>query len=400
MKETNSITLKFPVKSFRKIPNPELNSKNSGEAKPEMYQLIADVKDIPEGIPMDTNPRNQNLNTKVAKKIKESLINHVNKNFYLLNRGILLSAASINYDNVNSVVSITFEDTSVHGNVDGGHTYKVILENRDQLEVNEQYVRIEVLTGIEDMFESVAASRNTSFQVSDKSIANLEDKFSIIKNAIKTEAFSNNINYKENDIYKIDIQDMLSIFYMFNINRFPQGSTTYPVSAYSSKKACLDQYLSDYNRFAETCDNPYVKMASIMPDICRLYDKIESGMAEFYKGEGEDIKKYGRIIGVAMAKGGKKFHSKYNEMQMDYASPNGFILPILGSFRALVTEKDGKYIWVKDPFEVLEKVGSTLVNRTIDMSRQLGNNPNATGKSTSLWELLYMQVLVRGAASL
>lgn len=167
MKETNSITIKFPVKSFRKIPNPVLNSNNLGESKPEMYQLIADVKDIPAGIPMETNPRSQNLDTKVAKKIKESLINHVDRNFYLLNRGILLSAASINFDNVNSIVSIEFEDITVHGNVDGGHTYKVILENRDQLEQNEQFVKIEVLTGIEDMFESVAASRNTSLQVKD-----------------------------------------------------------------------------------------------------------------------------------------------------------------------------------------------------------------------------------------
>ena len=133
MNESNSITVKFPVKSFRKIPNPLANSSNSGESIPEMYQLIVDVKDIPDNIPMDTNPRKQNLDTKVAKKIKVSLLSETDRNFYILNRGILLSAASIVYDNINNIVTIAFDDPLVHGNVDGGHTYKVILENRDQL---------------------------------------------------------------------------------------------------------------------------------------------------------------------------------------------------------------------------------------------------------------------------
>ena len=199
MKEENSLTLRFPVKSFRKIPNPVANSSNSGESIPEMYQLIVDVKELPDNIPMDTNPRKQNLDTKVCKKIKDSLLSPVDRNFYILNRGILLSAASINYDNVNSVVTIEFEDTLVHGNVDGGHTYKVILENRDQLELNRQFVKVEVLTGIENMFESVAASRNTSFQVKEKSIANLRDMFDLIKTSIKNEPYHNDVSYKEND---------------------------------------------------------------------------------------------------------------------------------------------------------------------------------------------------------
>ena len=54
-----------------------------------MYILICDVKDLPLDIPMDTNPRMQNENTRVAKKIQASLTNHTERNFYLLNRGLI-----------------------------------------------------------------------------------------------------------------------------------------------------------------------------------------------------------------------------------------------------------------------------------------------------------------------
>ena len=77
---------------------------------------------------------------------------------------------------------------------------------------------------------------------------------------------------------------------------------------------------------------------------------------------------------------------------MDYSTPNGFIYPILGAFRALVREKDGKYEWIKDPIKVLDELGNNMVASTIQMSRDLGNNPNATGKNSNLWQTLFMQV--------
>ena len=63
--------------------------------------------------------------------------------------------------------------------MDGGHTLRVLLENRDELDEGKQYVKLEILTGVEGIFEDLAAARNTSTQVQDKSIANLRDYFSL-----------------------------------------------------------------------------------------------------------------------------------------------------------------------------------------------------------------------------
>ena len=382
-------SLTFKVQSFRKIPNPYLKSEE-GEKGAEMYVAICDVKDLPDDFPMETNPREQKMTTNVAKKIKESLLNTSELNFYLLNRGILLSAKDVSYSNYSNEMTISFEDFEVHGNVDGGHTYKTILQSRDQLDRGQQYVKIEILTGIEGIFQSLAAARNTSVQVQDKSIAELEDRFDIIKNTLANENYISRVFFKENDVGDIDVADLLAILNMFNISRY-SGMASFPINSYSSKKKCIDLYISDHKEYGESLDNPYVKMINIMPDIFRLYDAIEVGMNRFYRQKNPGGR-YGATKGVQVPKAGQEIHSKFLSNDMEAASPNGFIYPILGAFRALVEEKEGKYEWKKNPFAVLEKVGAELVESTVSMSRSLGNNPQSVGKEANIWKTLYMTV--------
>ena len=388
-------SLTFKVQSFRKIPNPYLKSEE-GEKGAEMYVAICDVKDLPDDFPMDTNPREQKMTTNVAKKIKESLLNTSELNFFLLNRGILLSAKDVSYSNYSNEMTISFEDPEVHGNVDGGHTYKTILQFRDQLDKGQQYVKIEILTGIEGIFQSLAAARNTSVQVQDKSIAELEDRFDIIKNTLANETYISRVFFKENDAGDIDVADLLAILNMFNISRY-NGMTSFPINSYSSKKKCIDLYISDHKEYGESAENPYVKMMHIMPDIFRLYDAIEVGMNRFYRQKNPGGR-YGATKGVQVPKAGQEIRSKFLSNEMEAASPNGFIYPILGAFRALVEEKDGKYGWKKNPFAVLEKVGAELVESTVSMSRSLGNNPQSVGKEANIWKTLYMTIAFEAMA--
>lgn len=389
MSNQQKLTLTFKVQSFRRIPNPYIKSED-GEKGAEMYVAICDVKDIPNNFPMETNPREQKMTTNVAKKIKESLLNTSELDFYLLNRGILLSAKDVSYSNYSNEMTISFEDCEVHGNVDGGHTYKTILQNRDQLDPGQQYVKLEILTGIEGIFQSLAAARNTSVQVQDKSIAELEDRFDIIKNALANENYISRVFFKENDNGDIDVADLLALLNMFNIARY-SGMASFPINSYSSKKKCIDLYIADHKQYGESNENPYVKMIGIMPDIFRLYDAIEVGMNKFYRQKNPSGR-YGSTKGVQIPKPGQGFYSKFLENELEATSPNGFIYPILGAFRALVEEKDGQYIWKKNPFAVLENVGADLVESTVSMSRSLGNNPQSVGKDSNIWKTLYMTI--------
>jgi hypothetical protein len=387
--------VKFKVEGLRKIPNPYgAFLEDSKKKSPEMYTVICNVMDMPKELPTKTNPREQNMRTKVAARIKEGLLSE-NSPFFLLNRGMLISVKDVKFDNVNSEIVLWLEDDSVHGVVDGGHTYRTIMEYRDLLSKEQkQFVRIELLTGIEDIFEDVAAARNTSVQVQDKAIAELKQKFEIIKQSIVSEPFSDDIAYRENEEKNIDVSDILTLLYMFNLERHKDREKM-AVSAYSSKQACIKEYTKTYDKYEEngrTEENPYYKMRPVMSDFFKLYELVETSMARKYK-EAHNGGKYGSVKGVDVPKSESKFESKFYHSPMDHRTPRGFLYPIVGAFRAILEEKDGVYAWKADPFEFFEEIGKNLVSETIERSRTLGNNPNAVGKDAGHWKQLYNNVL-------
>lgn len=383
------ITMTFKVKSFTPIPCPfgfdkETHSsiaKFYGDNKQQCtYFALCHVKDLPDNIPMDTNPREQNLNTNVAKQIRDGLIMNRQQIFHLLNRGLLISADSISFNDETSELTMTFTDEETHGDIDGGHTYKIIKKHRDQLDFD-QYVRLEIMTGIEDFFDELAAARNTSVQVQDKSLAELAGRFDFIKDALKDCAFFDEIFYKENEEGSIDIREIIAILTIFCTKK--HGPSQQPTRAYSSKATCLRNFIND--------DSEFRKLVPIAPDIFALYNEIEQNMSDFYSGH------YGKIKGIGY-KGGEQFHhlrfsgGKYTA----YETPMGFIYPILASFRCLVEEnpENGMYRWRKgvNVFEMLEEIGPELANATVERSRTLGNNPQAVGKDTGHWGAMYDKV--------
>ena len=221
--------LQFSIQTYRKLPSP-FGKVNNTRLSGEIHELLVNVNDLPDNINLKTNPRVQNMNTKTVQKIKEGLMTD-NQAFHLLNRGIVLSAGTVKHDTVNGNLIVNFDDFEVHGNIDGGHTYKVILENRSKMN-HEQFVKIEILTGIEDIFEDVAAARNTSVQVKDSAIAELKKKFEFIKDSISSEPYANNIAYKDNEDKDIDIKEIISILTMFNIESYP-GRDSMPTKSFN-----------------------------------------------------------------------------------------------------------------------------------------------------------------------
>lgn len=60
-------------------------------------------------------------------------------------------------------------------------------------------------------------ARNTSVQVSDIALFNLDDNFVDVKSAISNELYSNNIAYKDNENKDINVSELLRLMYAFDI---------------------------------------------------------------------------------------------------------------------------------------------------------------------------------------
>ena len=342
---------------------------------------------------MATNPRDQKLTSGVAQAIKESLESN-DGFFHLKNRGIVLSTKSCTYNNKTKEVTINFTDDMFHGNIDGGHTYKIVCDHRNA--GLDQYVQFEVMTGVEDIIEKLAEARNTSVQVDEKSMAELQQKFDPIKEGLEGMPFFTRIAFKQNQqafddvtnkrLKMIDAREVVSIINMFNIDKF--DAMNHPIKAYSSKAKMLELYLNN--------PDSYRRYVNIMPDIFDLYDAVETEFATAFNETGGRYgrKKYsgykdGNIIGT----------SKFGLHDIYYKIPDGLIYPAVAAFRSLVVlnPETDKYEWKNgvNPISVWDRCKSSITSQIMNFASAIGDNPNAVGKDSNIWNLAYMTVLLQ-----
>lgn len=378
-------TMKVKDNSFRRLDDPFVNGKS------KKYVFYVHIDEVPEGIPMATNPRDQKLTSNVAKAITDSLVSN-DGYFHLKNRGIVLSAHSVHHNSRSGVVEINFKNDSLHGNIDGGHTYKIVCDHQN--EGIDQYVPFEVITGVEDIIENLAESRNTSVQVDEKSMAELAEKFEPIKEALEGMPFFDRIAFKQNQTSiddngkserMIDAREIVAIVNMFNIDYF--SASNHPIQAYSSKAKMLEMYLKD--------PDSYRKYVNILPDIFDLYDAIEIGFADSYNATGA---RYGRKKYSGYKDGKIVAKSKFCQAELQYKIPDGIIYPVIAAFRSLVEtdDKTNKLVWKNNtsPLIVWEKVKTELASKIMNFANSIGDNPNAVGKDSNIWDLTYMTVML------
>lgn len=62
------------------------------------------MKDLPEDLPLDVNPREPKMNTNVAKRLKNAVV-EPEMDFYINNRGIVIAAKSLVFNSSSSEVT-------------------------------------------------------------------------------------------------------------------------------------------------------------------------------------------------------------------------------------------------------------------------------------------------------
>lgn len=397
--------LKFKAKEFKKMLDP-----NRPKGKHVKYVCYVQANSIPQEISdwMETNPREQKMTTNVANKIKDSLRD--NEYFHELNRGILISSLSTVWDNKTGELTIVFDNPEAHGNIDGGHTLKAILEAKSKNHLSDdRYVFFEIFEGIDSPVE-LAAARNTSVQVDLKSIAELENSFDVLKEALSQNSFYDRIQFKMNEHYNdadvdpIDIREIIAILLMFSQEIYPYQtadgilSDVQPIQCYSGKEASLKKFLKQNGGTIEqqkkARENMINHMKPIIPDIFALWEKVETSFANVSNSTGKRFgaRKYTKFDGGKVV--AKSFLKQKN---LQYYIPKGLMYPIVGAFRALIQKNvDGTYFWKKNPVDVWDVLGSKLVTIILD---EKAENPDVIAKNSNLWSNLFKEVYIYGYMS-
>lgn len=400
--------LLFPVKSFKKFENPYNPKEN-----PAKYQFFVNAMDVPKELDLwlDVNPREQKLNTDVSRDIKNSLLSE-DKTFHLLNRGILISAEEITYNNKTSKVELVLSDNQNHGIIDGGHTFKIIIIEQDKETIkSEKYVSLEVITQVSHI-EALAEARNTSVAVDDKSIEELKGSFDCIKEVIQnqmigTDKYYDRIAFKQNEYWGdkqktnvIDVREIIAIMNMFNPYLYKPNEAPHPIQSYTGKEVSLKKFLKLVPEGAKNKDgdvnfrNKVVKnMRNIIPDIFLLWDIIEK---EFPKVSKDLNRRYGSKKYANYNNDKVKKVSLFSNEKLDYTVPKGIMYPCLGAFRALIKQngRTGQCSWALDPFKVWEEKKESIVSTILDNSKIAGDSPDQIGKSSLIWDSLYNGIFI------
>lgn len=386
--------INFPASIFLPVKHEHLRKIADPAGRVESFFALVPVEKVPDIPVEDTNPREQNPKSSVAKKIRDSLLQHDGQ-FHLLNRGITVSVANAVYDNKSERLRLDLSVPGVHGNVDGGHTQLVVrntVASSDWEEFRQsridfgqpvlpQYVRYEILAGLSsELLVKLAESRNTSVQVKDFSLSNLAGEFEWLKEQLAE--YDDVIAYKENERKSINVRDVIALLTLFNVGIYPNSTPKHPTQAYSSKVRPLELFVSE----RET----YKALEPIITDILCMYDYVRARMRDIYNDAGGKFLKWESIDqSSSMA-----FHFDRDLSPVDYKVADGMVYPLLGAFRFLVREsEDGKCVWkVDDVRRFYDKFGERLIRTVLEGTRMKGSNPTAAGKDSALWDQLYNQV--------
>ena len=375
--------LKFKVEALRTLTSPYRKGEKDESTFETIYYLLVDMKELPANIPLDVNPREPKMTTNVAHNLLAAVV-EPETDFYINNRGIVIAAKTLSFNSADSEVTIDIgnqddeNDKFLYGILDGGHTYTAIMRKRDEIPDNiRKFVRIEVITNVQNITR-LSDARNTSVQVSDIALFNLDDKFDDIKVAIAGQVYADQIAYKDNENKPIHISELLRLMYAFDIDKYPDDNAA-PVQSYSGKAQV-------FKRYKQAFETPFYKsLTKQIPLLVKLYDVIERELPEKYKNykkaQGVANPRFGSVRGIESLDIPAK--TEFLSAPTKYSVSSGYIYPIFGAFRSLLKfdEKTGNISWLFDPIEIWNEVGTSIVQNTFETY----TNPQLAGKDKQLW---------------
>jgi hypothetical protein len=373
------------VRSFKDPNNPDL----------QIHHVYIRIRDFAHGqIPDDVNPRShENPTGRIPKAIRETLKDTPRK-FHLRNRGLLILAQKCWYDNKTQTLHIVIASPEQGGVADGATTDRVLREMKEEVAkdlstipeedipefLRDAYAHLEIISGdFGDDLVDLTRARNTSVQVQEFALENLGGGFDWLHEVIDQSEFQKRIRYRENDPEAVDIRAILGLLTLFHPKWNEEGKE--PQIAFTSKGQVLQNFRDDKWKPG------YQALRPVVLDILRLSEHIHlqfQPQYAKYKEENSKAAKLGMRKEIAYRESG--FMLPLSGEQTKYLVPDGWLYPIIASFRMLLQfPNDGPATWVMDPQQFFDNHGYDLVGLVAETSENLGRNPAAAGKSRPLW---------------
>jgi hypothetical protein len=379
-------TVKLRPRFYRRSIDPFSNTASALER----HVLFVPVTDLPAGIAMAAGMKTPKTRWDIYRDVQASLLdkNCTPGTFHLKNRGITIVARDLRkieedeYD---------LDLNPGQGIVDGSHTYRLILEtqqNPDVLLPKKQFVKVEVLTRVpDDWVPEMAGGLNTSIMAYTDPLLALQGALAWVRDELSSEPYFKTIAWAESEKGVCDARDILSLLTCFNTSSYANTGTLHPVAAYDNRATVLSSFEADHRQGGHS----YRRLRPILKDILALHDTIQLEFPKLLERSG---KRYNEVVERAS----KKPHEfPFLGTRSTERLAKGALLPVLAAFRWLVEDDaaTGAVKWRVGFDKVLERwrtASDRLVALTVEKCREVGDNPDAIGRSAPHWGALHKEI--------
>ena len=376
----------------------------TGESSRRAVYALIRLADLPE-FPLNPDPRVPKQGSTILRTIKDSAKSN-DGNFHSKNRGITLCVKSVEFDNRTNHILLdmpTDSDDGLYGIIDGGHTQAAILKAVEEIKrtadakeevLPQQYVRLEIMVGIEEGLADIARARNFSAALKDWGLEGYRGKFKWLLEAIGDDA--QHLRIKENEEQPVPIMDVIQVLCALNPKLYPHDKPA--ADAYTNVSKCLIAFVAEDDFWQ------FQKMKPICKDILNLYDYVRYHWDEKYNAADEAGQK-----GIVDARTEMKTRERNRKNLLTFyflkssglfqehpITKNGFpvekglALPLIAAFRTLIREDaSGLYQWSCDPVKFFDEYGTAMVRAIMEASQNAKADAHRVGRDRSVYETLY-----------
>lgn len=264
----------------------------------------------------------------------------------------------------------------------------------------------------------ICAARNNNVQLRTEAKANKRGYFDDLKQTLPA-YISERVEWQQGDPKPIKVADVVALAWipLALLDPMPEADDGKPVAAplpqnlYRNKGDCVVRFerlmsspvvTKERGAIAELHNVPVFSALTIAGQIPELYELIYRNFPDAYN---QNDGKYGRITAVNKmnpANAKKKPRTRYTDQEARYASPEGYIIPLVYGLSALLERRDdGTIGWKTDPTTFLNKNLGEIAKKYKMIMQTMDSDPQKIGKAGASYELVrdaYTNLLLAGAA--
>jgi hypothetical protein len=245
----------------------------------------------------------------------------------------------------------------------------------------------------------ICAARNNNVELTLETKANKKGFYEYLRKSLQP-SIANRVEWKTNDGGEIKVRDLIALAWIpMSVIDLPVDFKIPPQNLYRNKGELakhFDTLMSD-ERVSSVSDGDYThelhntavhSALVIAGELPELYDKIYRDFPAAYNGDRD-----GRFGGLAVVKMADKMRSKprahFTDVEVDYAYPDGLIMPLVYGLKALMAkDANGNVHWKEDPFRFLDEHLESIVKKYRVILDAFRADPQKVGKNEGSYDLV------------